>query len=57
MEQQLGNWRKSTASANGADCVEVASAGNVAVRDTKDKDGFTLTVPAGTWTTFLAALR
>jgi hypothetical protein len=54
--EQLDNWRKSTASANGADCVEVASARSVAVRDTKDRDGFTLRLPAGTWTAFLRTL-
>jgi len=57
MEQQLDNWRKSTASANGSDCVEVASGDSIAIRDTKDRDRFTLSVPAGTWTAFLGTLR
>jgi Domain of unknown function (DUF397) len=55
--EQLDNWRKSTASANGSDCVQVASGDSIAVRDTRDRDGFALTVPAGTWTAFLKTLR
>jgi Domain of unknown function (DUF397) len=55
----IDSWRKSTySSANGGECVELASAqGAVLVRDTTDRDGFTLTVPAGTWMAFLATMR
>ena len=55
----MGNWRKSSYSqANGGDCVETASgSGVVLVRDTTDWSGFTLSMPAGAWTEFLATLR
>jgi hypothetical protein len=55
--EQLDNWRKSTASANGSDCVEVSSGDSIAIRDTRNRDGCTLNVPADAWTAFLAALR
>jgi hypothetical protein len=52
------DWRKSSYSANGgADCVEVASAHDVMVRDTTDRDGVTLSVPADAWQAFTASLR
>ena len=55
----IGNWRKSTySSANGGECVELASGqGAVLVRDTTDRSGFTLSVPAGAWAAYLATLR
>ena len=51
-------WRKSSRSGNGGgDCVEVGSAaGSVAVRDTKDRNGATLSVTAEAWQTFTASL-
>jgi hypothetical protein len=54
----MDTWRKSTYSgANGGSCVEVADAPHgVAIRDTTDRDGFTLSVPAGAWTAFIATL-
>lgn len=53
------DWRKSTYSgANGGDCVEAASgSGSVAVRDTANRGGITLSVPASVWTAFLGTLR
>lgn len=51
-------WRKSSYSgANGGDCVEVASADGVKVRDTTDRDGVTLTFGVGAWTAFITRLR
>jgi hypothetical protein len=51
-------WRKSTYSdANGGQCVEVASADGVMVRDTTDRDGVTLRIPWETWAEFTASLR
>ncbi len=52
-------WRKASYSGNGGnDCVEVGQhIGAVAVRDTKDRDGVTLSVPAAAWATFTASLR
>jgi hypothetical protein len=43
---------------NGGDCVETASGERVIlVRDTADRDGATLSVPADTWRAFTASLR
>jgi hypothetical protein len=55
----MGNWRKSSHSdGSGGQCVETASgSGVVLVRDTTDRDGFTLSVGALAWSTFLATLR
>jgi hypothetical protein len=54
----MGEWRKSSySSANGGDCVEVASAESVMVRDTTDRAGVTLTVSAEAWAGFTASLR
>ncbi|HEY0696949.1 MAG TPA: DUF397 domain-containing protein [Micromonospora sp.] len=51
-------WRKSSRSANG-ECVEVADnlPGVVFVRDTKDRDGGTLTFPTTAWRAFLDLAR
>jgi hypothetical protein len=48
-------WRKSSYSdSEGAECVEVADATSaVHVRDSKDPQGPTLTVPRNGWTRFL----
>lgn len=54
-----GSWRTASYSgANGGECVEVASAaGAVIVRDTKNRNGGTLSVPAGAWRAFIAAMK
>jgi hypothetical protein len=53
------DWRKSSYSgANGGSCVEAASGESaILVRDTTDRDGLTLSLPAATWTAFTASLR
>jgi hypothetical protein len=53
------NWRKSSRSGNnGGDCVEVADAARVIlVRDTKNRDGHVLNVPADAWVSFTASLK
>jgi hypothetical protein len=51
-------WRKSSFSgANGGACVEVASAEQVLVRDTTDRDGMTLQFTAAAWQEFTLRLR
>ena len=59
MEDSSMTWRTSTySSGNGGNCVEVASAtGSVAVRDTKDRDGGTLSIPADAWAKFTSSLK
>jgi hypothetical protein len=55
---RLMDWRKSTHSGgNGGDCIEVATADAVLVRDSKDRDGLVLAFTSATWTTFVAMLR
>ena len=53
------NWRKSSRSGNnGGNCVEVGhTAGVIVVRDTKDRDGHVLNVPADAWSSFTASLK
>ena len=54
----MDDWRKSSYSGSeGGQCVEVAAAEGVMIRDTTNRGGFTLSVPAGTWATFLGTLR
>ena len=55
----MGDWRKSSYSdGNGGACIETAAgAGAVLVRDTTDRDGTTLSIPAGAWQRFTASLR
>lgn len=59
MERMSADWRKSTYSGgNGASCVEVGTAGSVVVvRDTTDRAGAVLAVPAGAWRALLAEVR
>lgn len=58
-QQQLERgWRKPHRSGTNGNCVETASnSGVVLVRDTVNRAGFTLEVPAAAWQEFLAALR
>jgi uncharacterized protein DUF397 len=52
-------WRKSSYSGtSGGNCVETASgAGLILVRDTTDRDGLTLSLPASAWAKFTDSLR
>ncbi|MGC4772418.1 DUF397 domain-containing protein [Micromonospora sp. DT44] len=53
-------WRTATRSSNnGGDCVEVADnlPSRVLVRDSKDRDGGTLTFAPTAWTAFVDAVR
>jgi hypothetical protein len=50
-------WRKSTYSGGvSGNCVEVAATDTVLVRDTVDRDGVTLVVPARAWASFVRSL-
>jgi hypothetical protein len=51
-------WKKSSRSGggNGANCVEVAQARQVLIRDSKDPAGGVVTVSAESWQAFLATL-
>jgi hypothetical protein len=53
------DWRKSTYSANGSTCVEVARnlPGIVAVRDSKNAQGPALIFPPAEWQAFTAGIR
>jgi hypothetical protein len=53
------SWRKSSySSGNGGQCVEAGHLpGTVLVRDTKDRDGVTLSVSPKAWASFTASLR
>ncbi|MEV6231048.1 DUF397 domain-containing protein [Saccharopolyspora shandongensis] len=55
----IANWRTSSYSnGQGGMCVEVgAGADLVGVRDTKDRDGGTLTFQPQAWGSFLAAIK
>jgi hypothetical protein len=54
----MDDWRKSSYSgSNGGQCVEIASAEGVAVRDTADRDGVTLTFGHEAWATFASSLK
>jgi hypothetical protein len=60
MDMTGAQWRKSTKSGgNGGNCVEVADnlAGVVLVRDTKNRDGGTLTFSPASWRGFVAMAK
>jgi hypothetical protein len=51
-------WRKSTYSQDtGGNCVEVATAGAVLIRDTTSRGSFTLSVSASAWSEFTSSLK
>ncbi|SHN44491.1 DUF397 domain-containing protein [Cryptosporangium aurantiacum] len=51
-------WRKSSASTGNGNCVEVALMESVvAVRDTKDRGGPALVLPAAGWQSFIVGAK
>jgi hypothetical protein len=58
-QEQVGDWRKASASANGGEqCVEAGtSRDGVAVRDTADRQGAVLRISPAAWERFVRSLR
>lgn len=54
-----GAWQKSSySSQDGGNCIEIADlAGHVGIRDSKDKAGPALVVPAAAWSSFVSLVR
>jgi Domain of unknown function (DUF397) len=51
-------WRVATYTGGNGNCVEVADATRVVlVRDTKDRGGAVLSIPAGAWQAFTDGLK
>jgi hypothetical protein len=59
MDLTSAEWRKSSYSTNGGNCVDVAGnlPGIVAVRDSKDPDGPALVFTADEWRAFVSGAR
>ena len=52
------NWRKSEASADHPNCVEIASTGHsVLVRDSSNRSGLLLTFTPAQWSAFVVRIR
>ncbi|MFF0717581.1 DUF397 domain-containing protein [Verrucosispora sp. NA02020] len=51
-------WKKSTRSNGGGNCVEVATPSQIVmVRDSKDRQGSTLSFTADQWTDFVQGIK
>ena len=58
MDNTYTDWRKASYSNGSGQCVETASnSGTVAVRDTANRDGETLTFSAEVWERFTASVK
>ncbi|EWC59554.1 hypothetical protein UO65_5159 [Actinokineospora spheciospongiae] len=57
LDLSTARWRKSTRSSNVANCVELATPGPVAIRDSKNPDGPALVFPESTLPSLLAHVR
>lgn len=58
MDNTYTDWRKASYSNGSGQCVETASgAGTIAVRDTANRDGDTLTFSAQAWERFTASVK
>ncbi|MER5389480.1 DUF397 domain-containing protein [Saccharopolyspora sp. NPDC002686] len=58
-ELSRAQWRKSSRSASGGECVEVALniPGVAAIRDSKDPNGPAFVVESDAWSSFLATVK
>lgn len=55
---EVASWRVATYTGGQGNCVEVGDANRaIIVRDTKDRDGGTLTFSADAWREFTAAIK
>jgi hypothetical protein len=55
---EVASWRVATYTGGQGNCVEVGDADRaILVRDTKDRDGGTLTFTAAAWQTFTGSLK
>ena len=57
MEDMITQWRKSTYSGNGGECIEAANKTVVYVRDSKDKNGPHLEISPETWHSFINRIQ
>jgi hypothetical protein len=58
MQTMSGSWRKSSYSTNGGqNCVEVACADTILIRDTANRSGVTLSVGPQAWAGFAASIK
>ncbi|MFE1101969.1 DUF397 domain-containing protein [Nocardiopsis alba] len=57
MTHEQRTWHKSTYSANGGNCVEVAEGPTTGIRDTRHRGLAELSVPASEWNALLNTLR
>lgn len=57
VDGEVVDYRKSSRSISNGCCVEVGSNTRILIRDTADRHGVTLAVPAGAWMEFLDSLR
>ena len=57
--QSWGQWYKSSHSQGMGNCVEVSvsATGRIGVRDSKNRTGGTLDLPAETWSSFISELK
>ncbi|MET9796279.1 DUF397 domain-containing protein [Nocardiopsis alba] len=56
MPNEQRPWHKSSYSANGANCVEVAEGPTTHIRDTQNRTLAELNLPAHEWSAFLSTL-
>jgi hypothetical protein len=54
----VGTWRKSSYSGGSTgNCVEVAASSAILIRDTTDRGGVTLSLPAPAWHAFITRIN
>ncbi|WP_344258162.1 DUF397 domain-containing protein [Streptomyces sodiiphilus] len=58
-DRENTQWQRSSYSGQGGNCLEMAPLRDrrLPIRDSKYPDGPALTLPAGSWTSFISALK